>query len=758
MPEYTFSTLSPHDFEILSRDLLQKEWQKNLESFKSGRDRGIDLRYSKPRGNLKWIVQCKHYRRSGYSSLKDTLRATELPKIKKLNPTRYVVVTSVELSPDQKDELVAILAPYCDTPADIIGSEDLNNLLGKHPEIERQHFKLWLPSSEVLHRLLLNGVFTQSALEVDEIQRHLSLFVPTDAVDRGLQMLDDHGFCMLTGIPGIGKTTTARILVAHHVYHDWQGVYLASRTTEAFDAFRPDEKQIFFYDDFLGQTSLQEKLFKNEDKQLCQLINACRKTPNTKRLVLTTREHLFEQAKQQHEVLSREGLEFAECTVSLRDYTKRIRAEILVNHLFFFGVASEVCSEFVTSGAARETLEHEHYNPRIVESMCKLQQNAAVAPAEFGVKFIELLDNPEEIWQHAYQNQLTEDARQLLLVFALLGNNTMIDALRTEYRQLAENTGAGLIGFESRFRRHLDELEGCFLTVHPHPSIPYISYHNPSIKDFTDRALSEEDYLLRVAVNQFTYDTSVSRAARLISERRNADLSGIDLSQVVTRIDYLTPVRVNSNTSGVFRVAPRGRLRSLCDWLYIVTETADDESIGRVIRLAEQELRNAKPHSNSADVLVRLLRECERAASACSTSTTLTIVDVAEQIVDVVSTPDEFTELNGALSNDEAGVDVRARLIEAFPAQIGDWLQSEVEVANSSEQINDAIHAAIEAGESLGLSESDLDLENAYERAETMSAQEDAEADSREDDWKMERHAERENEREIDDILNSLRE
>jgi hypothetical protein len=41
---YDFTTLSPDDFENLVADLLSREWGRRLESFKPGKDRGIDLR------------------------------------------------------------------------------------------------------------------------------------------------------------------------------------------------------------------------------------------------------------------------------------------------------------------------------------------------------------------------------------------------------------------------------------------------------------------------------------------------------------------------------------------------------------------------------------------------------------------------------------------------------------------------------------------------------------------------------------------
>jgi len=58
MARYDFKSLSSQDFEELVRDLLQAEWNVTLEAFKSGRDKGIDLRYS-PGDGGKTIIQCK---------------------------------------------------------------------------------------------------------------------------------------------------------------------------------------------------------------------------------------------------------------------------------------------------------------------------------------------------------------------------------------------------------------------------------------------------------------------------------------------------------------------------------------------------------------------------------------------------------------------------------------------------------------------------------------------------------------------------
>lgn len=127
MADYDFvACLSALDFELLSKDLLEAELNIQLENFSEGRDKGIDLRFAPVRGsgrtvfNLasmgtpqkspKLIVQCKRY--SSFSNLKSELKNKELAKITKLNPARYILSTSVSLSPQQADELKTLLSPF----------------------------------------------------------------------------------------------------------------------------------------------------------------------------------------------------------------------------------------------------------------------------------------------------------------------------------------------------------------------------------------------------------------------------------------------------------------------------------------------------------------------------------------------------------------------------------------------------------------------------------------------------------------------
>jgi hypothetical protein len=212
MPDYDFRSLSSYDFALLGRDLLQAHLGFRLESFASGPDSGIDFRYQTRKTKL--IVQAKHYAISGFAALLSVLRHKELPKIRALAPTRYILATSVALTPRRKEQIKNILEPYCLAYSDIYGQDDFNNLLGKHDDIERRHFKLWLTSEPVLRRVLDAGILADSEAHLERVRLRLCRYVPNASFGRAHELLDKSHYCIIAGIPGIGKTTLAEVLLA----------------------------------------------------------------------------------------------------------------------------------------------------------------------------------------------------------------------------------------------------------------------------------------------------------------------------------------------------------------------------------------------------------------------------------------------------------------------------------------------------------------------------------------------------------------
>ena len=126
MPDYDFHTLSPYDFELISRDLIQAKDRIVLESFRTGRDGGVDFRYCLS-DDKKIIVQCKHYRGTPVSGLIRALK-NEAQKLVKLSPSRYIIVTSLSLTPENKASIQKFFPSNVLKAEDIITADDLRNL------------------------------------------------------------------------------------------------------------------------------------------------------------------------------------------------------------------------------------------------------------------------------------------------------------------------------------------------------------------------------------------------------------------------------------------------------------------------------------------------------------------------------------------------------------------------------------------------------------------------------------------------------
>ncbi|UAL10207.1 restriction endonuclease [Caulobacter segnis] len=488
MPDYDFHTLSPLDFEILTRDLLQARDGVLFQSFKSGRDGGVDLRYASDGENR--IVQAKHLRKSGYRALVRAVRA-EAAKVAKMRPppSRYYLVTSVELSNDNKTELAAILG-IGDT-ADILGSEDLNNLLGLNKDVELRHYKLWVSSTAVLQRVLHNAQALQTAFDYARIQDNRARFAQTRAFDHAKAKLEAERILILSGNPGVGKTTIADNLLYEKFADGYDPAIARNSLAEVRHLLQPGERRIFYYDDFLGATFLGEggsPLVRNEDRAITDFIAAVARDPD-KLLILTTREHILSDA-----LLASERLRHAMVTdhryvVEVGAYTTFERAHILYNHAFASDLPDGLMDQLLADDFYQEIIDHPKYAPRIVEwltSPRRLQTCLQTGYADFARR---LLDDPSEIWKHAYEQQISEAGRSLLLALHSLDGEAPHAALEEAFTQLHAGRCArwGFASGPSDFRTALRVLSGAFIRVGPWR----VEFLDPSVRDLMNAVLTE---------------------------------------------------------------------------------------------------------------------------------------------------------------------------------------------------------------------------------------------------------------------------
>ena len=489
--------LSPIDFELLTRDLLEAELGFPFENFKDGKDKGIDLRYAPAVQNVaetgsaaidvdrtaQIIVQCKRHK--DFAQLRRELERNELPKIRALNPARYLLATTVRLSPQQADQIRGILTPYVNSTADIYGHERINVLLVKHAHVEKRHLKLWIHSTAVMSALFNADTLIASHEEVDRSRSAARLYVRNQSFDDALTILNNHHVCIIAGLPGIGKTTLARMLLLHYLARGFDIVKIEHDIGEARRLGYDGRRRFYYYDDFLGQTASADKLNKNEDQKLIDFMASVQKSKASV-FVLTTREYVLNQAKLNYEKLARERFDYRMCIIDLSKYTRRIKAQILYNHLHFSDLDSTYVRELVRSRRYIQIVDHRNYNPRLIEYLTSNTWVGGVAAIEYPKLFLETLNNPIALWDHAFRNQLSKQSQNLLLVYTTLPEDCPYAEVLQAFSAFHSASSGHVSATKNAddFRYALKELDGTFLAYRNVGGTSLIRFQNPSIRDF----------------------------------------------------------------------------------------------------------------------------------------------------------------------------------------------------------------------------------------------------------------------------------
>ncbi|QHG71512.1 restriction endonuclease [Ensifer adhaerens] len=576
MTTYDFQRLSPYDFEELVRDLLQAQLGVLLESFTVGRDSGIDLRCLRTRDEVV-IIQCKHTAGTPYSKLLHGLRTVELPKVLAMKPTRYLVVTSTGLTPANKDEITSLFSPHIHGPTDVVGRDDVGNLLRLHPNVEIANFKLWLTSTAVMARVLHNAEHCQTEFEVDRVLRKLPVFVQSEGFPRAQKILSETHTVVISGAPGIGKTTLADLLLYSHLDQGFEPVIVQNGITEAKRLFDKAKRQIFYFDDFLGSTFFSghsDLIDRNQDGSLVAFIDAIGRSPNS-RFVLTTREHVLRNALHISERLSQSHILTHRCLLELEDYTYSQKARILYNHLYFSDLPPSYRDELLAGEFYLHIIKHPNFVPRIIEWLSGYMRVKEVAPEQYRSHVTQLLESPEHVWSYAFEQQISPAGRNLLLSMASSEHGIEVADLEPIWASMHQHCSRKY-NFSTTphdFRRALGELEGSFIQVNNQR----VAFANPSIHDFVDNIIrnSEEhindhlDSAIRFVQAQHLFDLAKEHTSPALAVAvTNLPARFLSCLQRVLYGPHLRwTYRPNRGSVGTFLdTSPESRIQLLAEW------------------------------------------------------------------------------------------------------------------------------------------------------------------------------------------------
>ncbi|WP_458109581.1 nSTAND3 domain-containing NTPase [Arthrobacter sp. R3-55] len=424
-------------------------------------------------------------------------------------------------------------------------------MLGNHPEVERKHFKLWLASSEVLTSIVHSGIWARSEALLEDIQSRVRLYVPHDGYKRARDILDKRQVVVISGSPGVGKSMLAEMLLLTHWKESWQVVQVGSDIEEAWNAWKPKGRQIFLYDDFLGQTNSGERLSKNEDAKIAKFAHLVASRPD-KRFVLTTRTQVLRQAQDSREPLRRAAFDLNNCVIKLSDYHRLHRARIVYNHLYFSELPRTVIREYVKTEAFWAALNHRNFSPRIVEQVLRRPHTDS---RQLAAELAQALDRPVELWGPSFEHGLSDFARELLLT---LVTHPTEGVLKSELLAVC-SIKAQSLPTNQAFRA----LEGTWVRLTGSGPKLSVSFADPSCRDYVLAYLdSNPEEAMRLILATHTAEQAVLLLRYAVSvtqeEHRTSDIHpGIKAAIAETGVDLLThlddlftdAVKANSDVS-----------------------------------------------------------------------------------------------------------------------------------------------------------------------------------------------------------------
>lgn len=478
---YDFKELDKKEFELITRDLLHEEFGINFQTFAKGKDQGIDCLHSID-NNYEIVVQCKHYANSNFSVLFNKLKKEELKKLKRINPKRYILVTSLDLTLSNKQKILDLFEGFIKDTSDILDYNSLNNLLNNYPQVKKNYLKLWIKDSDYLDYLLNRQTHNKSKNKLKNIRKCLNIFVQTPSFIEACKKLAERNYIIITGSQGLGKTTLANVLSWKYINEDYEFIAI-SDVDEGWNLLEENRKQIFYYDDFLGSTQL-ETFRRNEDNNLIDFIEAIKNDIN-KKFILTSRDYILKDAESKSEKFYRAN--FVTQKIQESDFSLDIKNEIYRKHITESNLPEDFKIELLKEKNIKSIAQHKNYTPRIIEYITNID-NLKAHGVECAIcckqlsKF--LLDNPIELWKHPFYEVLDNTKKAFLYTLYTFSGKYVGDSITFEkavkaalYVMFGENLSG------TTFNNALHFLDGFFINIDENYCI---TFKSPSIIDFLD--------------------------------------------------------------------------------------------------------------------------------------------------------------------------------------------------------------------------------------------------------------------------------
>lgn len=485
MEKYKLGILDPLEFERICKDLLMIKTSLEFRSYKPGKDAGIDLEANID--DKKIIAQCKRYK--DYASLIKVLKE-ELEKISKINDLGdYYILTSIELSPREVNEIFNLFKVYMSTQNNIIDGTIISSMLDQ-PEncnILKKYPSLWLYNSSILSMINSSNIIIDTESLINKIKKNEKYYVDNKYLKDCIDGLNESNCLLIFGNPGVGKSTISYMLLLF-LTDKYKNKNVKIRYSSIADyedlkksiSLDCNEFEIIFVDDFFGTVYVEIK--EKNALGLLSLIEYVKRC-NNKILILNSRIGIFNSFKNLNSSFE-DAINYIKISyVEVKDYTEIEKAKILYRRLKY-DVPTKFYADLLKSKRYKNIINHPNYNPRLIENICSRKFYEKIPSGMYYRKCMEILENPSKIWEDDYKKVLSEADKVLLTsIYSFSNVRSLYDLVEESF-----NYRAKLRNFDSLqcdyFKESIKKLNESFIKIEFSSNVKYLSLINNSLVDF----------------------------------------------------------------------------------------------------------------------------------------------------------------------------------------------------------------------------------------------------------------------------------
>ena len=478
---YDLHKLGWDSFQRLCHTITREILGQTVESFLNSRDGGRDGAFAgiwREHGQEDisghFVIQCKFTSRADYN-LKESDLSDEYKKARRLVARgicdSYVLMTNAGLSGEVETKINQRLKAVGVKHVRIHGSDWIDQQI-----LENKRLRTLVPrvyGLGDLSQILDERAYEQSRAVLEFMREDLAKVVVTDAYQKAVDAINEHGFVLLIGEAAAGKTTIASLL-AMAALDQWNSLVLKldepKSVVEHWNLHEPS--QFIWVDDAFGVTQYEDSLVREWNRILTNIRTMLSRGA---KIVMTSRDYIYNRARQNLKDGAFPLLNESQVVIDVSDLSLYEKRQILYNHIKLGNQPKHFRREI--KPYLEEVASHRRFIPEIARRLADLNftKDLRVNQQELD----QFVENRDQLLQQLLEKLDTHSRAALALIY--MRNGQLESPINVQASELDALSRLG--SDQGKCRIALEALEGSFV-LHSHANDGSIwQFRHPTISD-----------------------------------------------------------------------------------------------------------------------------------------------------------------------------------------------------------------------------------------------------------------------------------